>query len=310
MTIPQHHYFSVSLNEAPLKQEMSVLFSGEGGPIAGHYIGPAVHDYYLIHIVLSGTGKFETLGTSVSCERGDVFVIFPDILVKYEADEHNPWTYAWVAFSGEVVETALRSIGITPDRAIIKNCFESKITGLLQGIRASLEEELYPALGNMKAASLLRRIFYELGLQAAQNEQALAESKGEQVQYPAVQLDIANTANAHTYRQVEQAIRMFSLQYSQQLSIESIARTLGYHRAHLTKLFKEATGLSPQQFLFKTRMKKAEELLQGDLTVAQVAASIGYNDPLFFTKQFRKWSGFSPTQYRQQYKEPAKQTVD
>ncbi|MFD2117346.1 AraC family transcriptional regulator [Paenibacillus yanchengensis] len=284
-----HHYFSVSLNAVPLKKEMSVLFSGEGEPVGRHYIGPAVHDYYLLHIVKSGVGVFETLGTTTICSAGDVFVTFPDILMKYEADAQNPWTYSWVAFSGDVVEEALQSVGITPDQAVIGNCSIETFTLLMKEVRQSLEIELTPELGNMRSAALLRTILYELGAQKARNDIAI----GKELQKPV-------RSASQSFKVVDQAIQMFSLQYGRHLSIETIAHTLGYHRAHLTKLFKEATGMSPQQYLFKVRMKKAEELLLTDLTITQIAASVGYSDPLFFSKQFRKWSGMTPTAFRLQ----------
>ncbi|MDQ0058553.1 AraC family transcriptional regulator [Paenibacillus harenae] len=276
-----HHQITVSINSAPMKGEMSVLFSGRGKPVGGHYIGPGVHDYYLIHIVLAGEGIYETLGESYACKAGDAFVIFPDILVKYEANKLNPWQYMWVAFSGDIVDASLSSIGITPDRAVIRDCSLQALKKLFRNVRGSLERESLAALGNMEASGWLRLILHELA------------SKGE----GGARTETA-TVQSRSYRQVDQAIRLLTLQYGQPLSIESLAHQLGYHRAHLNKLFKEATGLSPMQYLFKVRMKKAEELLEGDLTIAQIASSVGYNDPLFFTKQFRKWSGRTPTDYR------------
>ncbi|KRE49615.1 AraC family transcriptional regulator [Paenibacillus sp. Soil522] len=276
----KHHSYSLSINAAPLKGEMSVLFSGKGRPVAGHFIGPAVHDYYLIHIVLDGEGMFETLGNAHSCKAGDAFVIFPDILVKYEASMSNPWEYMWVGFSGEIVESSLASIGISPDRAVIRDSSLPAMKRMFRNLRKSMEKTNVPALGNMEASGWLRLILHELGQVhlTVNSEVSIPESR--------------------SYRQIDQAIRLLSLQYGQQLSIEGIAHTLGYHRAHLTRLFKEATGLPPMQYLYKVRMKKAEELLEGELTIAQIAASVGYNDPLFFTKQFHKWSGQSPTEFR------------
>ncbi|MGO4347762.1 AraC family transcriptional regulator [Paenibacillus sp. MCAF9] len=270
----------MSINTAPLKGEMSVLFSGIGEPVAGHFIGPAVHDYYLIHIVLDGEGTFETLGKTYSCSAGDAFIIFPDILVKYEASLHNPWKYTWVAFSGDIVEASLRSIGITPDLAVIRGFSLPTIYRMFRKIRKGMEKTNAPALGNMEASGWLRLILHELGRMNLTRitEEIVPESR--------------------SYRQIDQAIRLISLQYGQQLSIEGIAQTLGYHRAHLTRLFKDATGLPPMQYLQKVRMKKAEELLEGELTIAQIASSVGFNDPLFFTKQFHKWSGQSPTEFR------------
>jgi AraC-like DNA-binding protein len=45
-------------------------------------------------------------------------------------------------------------------------------------------------------------------------------------------------------------------------------------------------------------MDKAKELLGGTLTIDQVSSSVGFNDALYFSKQFRKWSGMSPSEYR------------
>ncbi|MGO4372736.1 AraC family transcriptional regulator [Paenibacillus sp. 2TAB19] len=277
-----HHQFAVSVNSAPMKGEMSVLFSGRGKPVGGHYIGPAVHDHYLIHVVLAGEGVFETLGESYVCKAGDVFIIFPDILVRYEADKVNPWQYMWVAFTGDIADASLSAIGITPDRAVIRDCSLQAMKKLFRSVRSSIERESFASLGNMEASGWLRLILHEIA------------SKGE----GAAEHSESAAGQSRSYRQVDQAIRLLTLQYGQPLSIESLAHQLGYHRAHLNKLFKEATGLSPMQYLFKVRMKKAEELLGGDLTIAQIASSVGYNDPLFFTKQFRKWSGRTPTDYR------------
>ncbi|MNL58409.1 Arabinose operon regulatory protein [compost metagenome] len=77
-----------------------------------------------------------------------------------------------------------------------------------------------------------------------------------------------------------------------------MAATLGYHRAHLSKAFKQKTGLSPKQYLLKMRLDKAKSLLTGTLTIDQVASSVGFNDALYFSRQFRKFSGMSPSEYR------------
>lgn len=304
-----HYQFTTFINTAPLKGEMSVLFSGMGDPVGGHFIGPAVHDFYLVHIVLDGEGVFETLGETYELKAGDAFVIFPDILVRYEASMHNPWKYMWVAFSGDIADKSLQSLAITPDQAVLRGCSVETMNRLFGSLRDSLQRREFPELGNMEASGWLRMILFELG-KWRESEWKAANSTGDASPLHGGadarirsgrhgHKEHSHLEYSHSYRQIDQAIRLLSLQYGQQLSIETIARSLGYHRAHLTKLFKEATGLSPMQYLFKVRMKKAENLLTGtDLSIAQIASSVGYSDPLFFSKQFRKWSSKSPTEYR------------
>lgn len=267
---------------------MSVLFSGQGSPVEGHFIGPAVHDYYLIHVVIDGEGSVETLGETYACSAGDVFVIFPDVLVKYEADKSKPWSYMWVSFSGGQATDMLKAFDIIPERPVIRGCSLLTLQRMLRSLRKSLDRPDFPALGNMESSGWLRLVLGELA-QSSQLQRREREADKN-----------AGAARMRSNHQIEQAIRLLTFQYGQQLSIEAIARTLGYHRAHLTKIFKDATGMSPKQYLFKVRMEKAEELLEGELTIAQIAASVGYNDALFFTKQFHKWSGQSPTTFRRE----------
>lgn len=291
-----HHRFSISVNAAPIMGEMSVIFSGDGEPVARHYIGPAVHDYFLIHVVLSGEGTFETLGETHRLGAGDAFVIFPDILVKYEASENEPWTYMWIGFTGENAEPALDQIGLSPDRAVIRGVSVARMKRWFKRVRHSLDHYKTPELGNMEASGWLRLAMHELGRTMLQ--------EGSVTSQPPVSKE---ASQSRSFRQIEQAIGLLSFQFGQHTSIQSIANALGYHRTHLTKLFKEATGLSPMQYLHKVRMRKAEALLESnDLTIAQVATSVGYNDPLFFSKQFRKWRGHSPSDYRRELVEKKK----
>ncbi|MCR2806460.1 AraC family transcriptional regulator [Paenibacillus soyae] len=294
----KHYEWQLAVNEAPLKGEMSVLFSGQGKPVEGHFIGPAVHDFYLLHVVLDGEGTFETLGETYRLAAGDAFLIFPDILVRYEASGTKPWTYMWIAFEGEGTEQLLRGIGLTPAGAVVRGCRQSRLRREMYCLRTGLSKADSAALSNLEASARLRQVLHEIGCALRRGR---AEGGGTGEHGPA---DTEGLPAGHrAFRSVDQAIRLLTLQFGQHTSVDSIARTLGYHRSHLTKLFKEATGMSPMQYLNKVRMKKAETLLAGDLTVAQVAASIGYNDPLFFTKQFRKWSGQSPTEYRRRLTE-------
>ncbi len=73
------------------------------------------------------------------------------------------------------------------------------------------------------------------------------------------------------------------------------------NRSYLYTLFKNAMGMSPQQFLTTFRITKAAELLQTtDLPVESIALSCGYLDPLVFTKSFKQMKKMSPSSYRKE----------
>ncbi|QHT62122.1 AraC family transcriptional regulator [Paenibacillus lycopersici] len=282
---PDHSKFTVMNNSQPAQGELSVLFSGEGKTVPGHGIGPAVHNYYLIHTVIGGRGKFEIDGQSYSCSRGDTFIIFPDELFSYVADEAEPWHYVWVAFKGHAAEHLLLSLGFSAASPVVHAKDIRALASLYRKIRGTLELTPYPELADLEASGHLRVLLKELGLL---NDGKLVFNS------LAILPDIE--------RQIKRAVRWLSFQYAQPISIEELSRSLGYHRTHLSKMFKQVTGVSPMQFLLKVRMERAKELLndQHYLSIDQVASSVGYPDALYFSKQFRKAFGCSPSEYRAQ----------
>lgn len=281
---PDHSYYTLSINPIQSSSELSVLFSGEGKPIPLHKWGPAVHDYYLIHTVLSGEGTFEMHNRTYRCSTGDTFVIYPGELFNYMADDDRPWHYTWVAFSGRAAGTLLSQIGVSPHQAVISGSNPRSIRHHYRRIRSCFQQSTLPVLEDMEAAGWLRLLIRELG--RSNTHQIVVK--------PTMETDIE--------RQVGQAIRYLELQYTQAVSIEVLARTLGYHRTYLCKMFKQCTGLAPMQYLFKIRMERAKQLLETSMTIDQVASSVGFNDALYFSKQFRKWSGSAPSLYRKEQK--------
>jgi AraC-like DNA-binding protein len=64
-------------------------------------------------------------------------------------------------------------------------------------------------------------------------------------------------------------------------------------------VFKELTGVSPKRYAIQTRIARAKELLSGtDLSVKEIAAELGYDDPHYFSRQFRKVAGRPPSDFR------------
>jgi len=280
MINPEHYSIMTTVNPAPAHGELAVLFSGEGRPRGGHKVGPAVHDYYLVHTVVSGEGLFVSGGTSYPCKAGDTFVIFPGELFSYEADAGMPWHYVWAAFVGHAGESVLASIGVTPRHPVVRGDGH-KLLGIYRRMRNTLQHAETAGLADLEASGLLRLLLHGLGRANLAGQAARLK--------PPTDIE----------RQVEHAIRWLTVQFTQQISIEGMSRSLGYHRTHLSKMFKRATGLSPMQYLLKLRMERAMTLLEGTLTVEQVAASVGFGDALYFSKQFRKWTGRSPSAYRE-----------
>ena len=121
-----------------------------------------------------------------------------------------------------------------------------------------------------------------LGIYKYQDRSAL-----EQAEHPRVQ----------SY--VDFALDYIHMNYHSSISIRELTELLGVSQPYLFRIFKTATGKSPKQYLGDYRLLQAKKLLdETDLTVTQVASSVGYADALAFFKFFRLRQGVSPQTYR------------
>lgn len=84
--------------------------------------------------------------------------------------------------------------------------------------------------------------------------------------------------------------------------INELARQFGYSNDHFTRIFKNAIGLSPQDYIIKERIKTAEMMLSSSTyNIENIAMELGYCDKYFFSKQFKAKTGLSPREYRKKY---------
>jgi len=113
-------------------------------------------------------------------------------------------------------------------------------------------------------------------------------------------------------RHIRQVTQQLTTQYAEPISIEALADGLGYNRAYFSKMFKEYNHVTPVTFLLHLRIGKGRQLLRErpELTIEQIAYSVGFNDPLYFSKQFRRMHGQSPSAYRQSVKHLQRSRVD
>lgn len=281
--VPEHYAFEVRFNTFRKLSDLSLLFCGRGSPVEGHKIGPAIHDYYLVHTVHTGKGFFSMNGKSYSCEAGDSFFIFPGELFSYEADKEDPWTYSWMAFSGTAAGEIVGMIGVTIDRPIVKHAVKQVYTTYNRMLR-ELRQMDVSVLNDLNCSGYIRVLLSHIG---TTNKAFITKDNPESV---------------GREQKVRYAVSFLKTQYAQEISIEMLAEQLGYHRAYFSSLFKQIMGYSPKQYLYRVRMEQAELLLSTtSLTVEEVAYSVGYHDPLYFSKHFHRWRGEAPSVFRSRY---------
>lgn len=81
--------------------------------------------------------------------------------------------------------------------------------------------------------------------------------------------------------------------------IDALAQESGYSRSRFTRLFTEATGVSPRAFITRCRLERARTLLkESSMSVSEIAYALGYSDVFFFSRHFKQGVGVSPLAWR------------
>ncbi|ANE46987.1 AraC family transcriptional regulator [Paenibacillus swuensis] len=276
-------YYVVSNPSVAVKdQGLRVLFAGHSQTKPGHKNGPKVFDFFLVHYVKSGKGVFTCLGKHYELQAGDSFFIKPGRLVTYQADAQDPWEYRWIACAGEAAEAMFDEAGISSHTPVIRVAGNRWFPVLFNQMERTLKE---------KGDNVNRKTigYWHLLLAEYQEAQSPKRDAG-----PDVFDEIGQTVQA--------AVQYLSTQYSEAVTIEMMAESLGYNRAYLSKIFKQRMQESPVTFLLHIRLDKARLLIRErmELTLEQIASSVGFGDALYFSKQFKKRFSLSPSAYRRE----------
>lgn len=235
-----------------------------------HTFGPAIRQHYLIHYVTRGKGRLWMNDTCYVIEKDTMFLIRPGITCVYQADKDDPWEYCWICIDGYDVENMLNNSGFDK----VNLLFFDKSNGEVRD--AMLNFIFYFSKYKNNEYMLLSRLYNIFGHMKIQMKKQQAKS-------------------IH----VERAIDYIYENYSKNISVTDIAEYLGIDRTYLYRLFKEEYDMSPQKYLLNFRLKTAMNKLEGgNMYIADIAYSCGFNDASAFCHQFKKVYKDTPLNYR------------
>ena len=235
-----------------------------------HTFGPAIRQHYLIHYVTRGKGRLWMNDTCYVIEKDTMFLIRPGITCVYQADKDDPWEYCWICIDGYDVENMLNNSGFDK----VNLLFFDKSNGEVRD--AMLNFIFYFSKYKNNEYMLLSRLYNIFGHMKIQMKKQQAKS-------------------IH----VERAIDYIYENYSKNISVTDIAEYLGIDRTYLYRLFKEEYNMSPQKYLLNFRLKAAMNKLEGgNMSIAEIAYSCGFNDASAFCHQFKKVYKDTPLNYR------------
>ena len=206
------------------------------------------------------------------------YVIVPatDKPLVYWSDTEDPWSIYWVHFTSDALQAFNRAYHIVPEQG------PQYIPHNEKGIR--IWEEMYENLSRgyspenlMNTNLCLYHLIATFVFSQQQNQNSSSPEKA-----------IIRETIDYMKNNLDKTIR-----------IEDFADLNKYSVSHFSKLFRLTTGMSPIEYFIHLKIQKACQLLYTeDSRVKQIAALLGYDDPYYFSRLFKKYMNTSPETYR------------
>lgn len=261
--------------------DLSLIQFGREKCMPSHSFGPAKRNHYLFHYIIDGSGTLMAddsngVTRTYRIDKNQGFMIFPNQITTYIADNDEPWEYIWIEFYGLRAKEAVDVTGLSCDRPIYNAQSEE--------FGRKMKEEMIYIIENrdLPSFNLIGHLYLFLDCLMRSAPKARVP-KGSKLR--------------EFY--VHEALSYIESNFQNDISVEDIAGVCGLNRSYFGKIFKDVIGRTPQEFLLNYRMIKAAELLKlSRLSIGDISVSVGYDNQLHFSRAFKKVYGISPRNWR------------
>lgn len=236
-------------------------------------------DYQLLYIA-SGKAFFTFHGTSTEVSAGNMVFFNPHQYQQYAYYLENKPEVFWVHFTGKEAAGLIMEAGFQNDPLLYTG-----ISSRYEELFLSMIRELQiPRPSSMELAALyLNQLF--LILKRAKEEGSFQKTE--------------------IQKEMEKAIHFFHENFSKNIEIEQYAREHHMSTCWFIRSFKKYIGMPPRKYLTSIRINKARELLEStDYSVGEIGCIVGYENPLYFSRIFKKQTGIAPLEYRKSTSPP------
>lgn len=238
---------------------------------------PPVHrdnpgDYLLVWVI-DGAIHGDLAGERLTAGRGRVLMFPPSVPHSYAAPPTGDWHWLWVHFDGSAAAAVHAEFMAAGQRLTVPD--DQAMYRRFMGVLTHAQQSPAPRESRALSGELLGLLGTILDRCAPQGQPSAGEPK------------------------LEALFAWIAENLHRPLPLHELCSQATYSPAQLHRHFIAAVGLSPQAYVARIRHSTAADLLAlTSMAVADVAAAVGYADPLYFSRRFKSWSGLSPSAFR------------
>lgn len=233
-------------------------------------------DYQILYVA-NGKTHFWFDGKEEIVSAGHMVLYKPEEIQKYVYYLEDSPEVFWIHFTGSDVKNILAYHGISLDEHVF-------YCGVLPDYKA-----------------LFRKIIQELQLCRYGYEDYIASLFNDILLLVDRQQHEQKKATGNVQEQIERAAAYFNENYNTKISIDDYAESLHISTNWFIHNFKQYAGMSPAQYILSLRMVNAQSLLERTTyNIKEISEIVGYENPLYFSRVFKKEIGKSPAQYRKE----------
>jgi len=229
---------------------------------------------------VKGAGWCELAGTRHEVRAGELLVIPPETPHVYGADTKRAWTIHWFHAKGGMMSGFLDELGVNAEQPVVYLGEDAQLLALFEEVLSVLEHG-YAPLQLLHASHTLAHL---LATMVRRRRESWPEEPD-------------------SHHKINRSVAYMKQHMDQPLRLDALAAVANLSRSQYTALFKTQTGYAPIDYFIRLKMHRACQLLDTTRSsVKVIAASLGYQDPLYFSRVFRLMNELSPQAYRRMRK--------
>ncbi len=238
---------------------------------------PQGTEEHILIFCTAGSGWYEINGERRTIAANEVLLIPRRMAHNYGADPETPWSIHWVHFVGSEADFFVYHLPIGEYKLLVEptcaqmvtqlfnECYDSFVGGFLLYRFIYCAQVLHHLLGQM---------FF--------NNQSFSP--------------VQRTSR---FRSVEATLHFLHQNIHREVSLGEMSDHAGLSMSHFSFVFRQQTGYSPMDYFIHLKMQRACTMLSlSQKTIQEIAYDVGYGDPYYFSRIFKKKMGYTPSEYR------------